>query len=244
MKSSTAKSGRGFRLALSDSRRLQGVIHSDGPRSAADIGAQPRTRCHVSALGTNRSHGSEIRAQCPASAFTPAQTGRRHPHRDGIARQLDIGVQPLPHCQTASDLKASSTTTASLSCWMFARSHAADSQPLPHCQQASDLKASSTTTASLSCWMFARSHARTATHRHVARADPWRVALLHSLRRDVTHTATASLSCWIYARGHARTATHRHLAPTAPVALLHRRRREVIQSEIGTRFPASAVRQP
>ena len=92
------KSGRGVRLALSDSRRLEEFTHSDSVAQLLDM-----------------------RTATPALPHT-----RRHEgvtHSDGVAQPLGIGAQPHTHCQTAADLKASPTVTAPLSCGTEARSH-------------------------------------------------------------------------------------------------------------------------
>ena len=67
-------------------------------------------------------------------------------HSDGIAQLLDIGAQPHTHCQTAADMQASPTVTASLSCDIDTR---AATPALPDSRR---LEASSTATESLSCW--------------------------------------------------------------------------------------------
>ena len=38
-------------------------------------------------------------------------------HSNGDAHLLDVDAQPHPRCQTAADMQASPTVTASLSCW-------------------------------------------------------------------------------------------------------------------------------
>ena len=88
-------------------------------------------------------------------------------HSDGIAQLLDIGAQPHTHCQTAADMQASPTVTASLSCDIDTR---AATPALPGSRRLEGVTHSDGVAQLLD---NARSHARAATHGHAARTAPW-----------------------------------------------------------------------
>ena len=149
---------------LPDSRRLEGVIHSDGIAQLLDIGAQPHTHCQTAAdMQASPTVTASLSCDIDTRAATPALPGRRRlegvTHSDGVAQLLD---NARSHARAATHGHAARTAP-----WRVALLHTrrhevihtdsvaqlldVDAQPHPHCQTAADLKTSSTATASLSC---------------------------------------------------------------------------------------------
>ena len=181
------KSGRGFLLALLHSSRLEGVIHSDYPRSAAGhrrsatpalTRAQPHPHCHTAA---------DLKV-----SSTPTD----------LAQLLDIGALPLSRCQTAADLKASSTPRRRCSAAEYRRAATPALPYIDTCAATPALPDSRRLEGVIHTDGVAQLRDRGAqlTHRHLARTDPtgrksgrgFRLALSHRRRLDAKRSVAGS----------------------------------------------------